>query len=191
MPSHQSCRQPPSLSTLMTAPSLSRFVKTHMCHIHVSCVTFLGISFTDDLKWNTHVNNVVSKASRRLYILYNLVKASCPPSIILKVYYACLRSIMLYGCPAVCNMPLYLQKKLVAVERRASRIMCTHPCVSVLDAADATCRRLFAAIEAHDDHPLRVLFTQRKPTPRNSRTLAVPKGKTKRYTSSFIHYARA
>ena len=157
---------------------------------NVSCIKFLGVSFTEDLKWNTHINDAVSKSSRQLYILYNLVKASCPSPVLWNVYNACLRSIMLYGCPALCNMPLYLQKKLMAVERRAIRIMRFQPSVSVLDAADAICRRLFATIEAHDDHPLRVLFAPRNPTPRNAKTLAMPKGKTKRYTSSFVRYAR-
>ena len=166
------------------------FISPHVMLKNVSQITFLGISFTNDLKWNTHINNVVSKASRRLFVLYNLVRASCHPSLLMKVYYACLRSIMLYGYPAFCNMPVYLQKKLLAVERRAARIMRSRPDMNVLGAGDVVCRRLFSAIESHTDHPLRVMFTRRNPTPRNPKTLAVPSGKTKRFTSSFIRYAR-
>ena len=39
----------------------------------VSCVSLLGVTFSNDMKWGIHVNNIVSKASRKLYILCNLV----------------------------------------------------------------------------------------------------------------------
>ena len=35
----------------------------------------LGVTISADLTWNAHVNNTVSKASKRLYMLYQLKRA--------------------------------------------------------------------------------------------------------------------
>ena len=49
---------------------------------NVPCVTILGVTFSNDLKWNIHIDKTISKVSRRFFILYNLVKARCPPSVL-------------------------------------------------------------------------------------------------------------
>ena len=156
----------------------------------VSCVTLLGVSFTSDMKWNTHVNNIVSKASRKLYILCNLVKANCPSATLLQVYNACIRSVLLYAFPVFCNCSLYLQNRLLSIERRASRIMSIQPNPPLLQVTESVCTRLFNSIESFPGHPLRSMFVERDPTPRNSATLKVPQGRTKRFTSSFIRFSR-
>jgi ribonuclease P/MRP protein subunit RPP40 len=156
----------------------------------VTRVLLLGVVFSADMKWSDHVNKVVSKASRRLYILCNLAKSRCPPSTILQVYNACIRSILLYAYPVFCNCPVFLQKKLLAIENRAFRIMRQQPDLDILQVADSLCSRLFRSIESVPDHPLRSMFDERAPTPRNSSTLKMPRGHTKRYTSSFIRFSR-
>ena len=44
----------------------------------VSHLKLLGITIQDDLKWNLHVENIVSKASRKLYTLCILKKCKTP-----------------------------------------------------------------------------------------------------------------
>ena len=70
---------------------------------NVSFVKILGVTFTDNMKWNMHVDNIVSKASRKLYILYNLVRSKCPADVLLQVYNECIRSTILYAYPVFCN----------------------------------------------------------------------------------------
>ena len=56
---------------------LDPIVTSHGYNVeNVSCIPLfvLGVTFSSDMKWDIHISNAVSKASRKLYILYNLVK---------------------------------------------------------------------------------------------------------------------
>ena len=37
--------------------------------------TFLGLTISHDLTWDTHVENIVKKAGKKLYMLYQLQRA--------------------------------------------------------------------------------------------------------------------
>ena len=51
----------------------------------VSHLKLLGITIQDDLKWNLHVENIVSKASRNLYMV--------------TVFCCYIRPVLEYACP--------------------------------------------------------------------------------------------
>ena len=74
----------------------------------VSEIVLLGVTFSSDLKWNKHFDVVVRKASRRFYLLYNLVRAKCPTNLLVCSYIAYIRSLLLYSFPTFCNAPEYL-----------------------------------------------------------------------------------
>ena len=114
----------------------------------------------------------------------------CPSSTILQVYNACIHSVLIYVFPFFCNCSISLQKKLLAIEKRAFRIMHLHPDQNLLDVANSQCFRFFDSIECYADHPLRCMFDERNPTPRNSKTLRIPKGRKKRFTSSLFRFSR-
>ena len=42
---------------------------------HVSPVTLLGVKFCANMKWNIHMDTVVKKCSKRMFLFYNLVRA--------------------------------------------------------------------------------------------------------------------
>lgn len=54
------------------------------CFEVVKSVKVLGLTITDDLKWNSHVQNIVFKASKRFYLLKHLkqtgIDEAQPPS---------------------------------------------------------------------------------------------------------------
>ena len=52
----------------------------------------LGVTIRDDLKWNAHVEYVITKTARRLYALRLLKRAGVMPKDILKVYLCNVRS---------------------------------------------------------------------------------------------------
>ena len=64
----------------------------------IKSAKILGMLITDDLKWNSHIENTVSKASKRLYLLRQLKRADVEESSLLQFYTACIRSILEYGC---------------------------------------------------------------------------------------------
>ena len=59
----------------------------------------LGITIQSNLKWDSHVNEIVGKASKRLHILRVLKRSGAPPHDLLRVYIALIRSVLEYCCP--------------------------------------------------------------------------------------------
>ena len=59
----------------------------------------LGLTISDDLTWNAHVNEVVKKASKKLYSLVQLKRSRLPPSDLVRLYLSCVRSTVGYAIP--------------------------------------------------------------------------------------------
>ena len=90
----------------------------------VNSAKLLGITISDNLTWNAHVNEVVKKASKKLYFLVQLKRARLPPSDLFLFYLSCVRSTIDYGVPAFYNaLPQYLKNELVRIEKRALSII--------------------------------------------------------------------
>jgi hypothetical protein len=64
----------------------------------VSSAKILGTYISADLKWNTHITYIVSKASKCLYFLRLLKRAGLDHTSLLTVYTTCIRSVLEYGC---------------------------------------------------------------------------------------------
>ena len=99
------------------------FVNNHEL-VPVSSVEVLGTYISADMKWNTHISYIVSKASKRLYFLRLLKRAGLDHSSQLAVYTTCIRSVLEYGCQ-VWNYGAsqYLSDDVERVQRRALRII--------------------------------------------------------------------
>ena len=156
----------------------------------VSSVTILGLTFSSNLKWNLHFDNIMKKVPKRIYLIYNLVKFGCPSDLLVRAYVSYIRSVILYSFPAFCNAADYLFKRFVALERRIVRIIKATPKNNIAAAADSMCRRLFVLIEGNNSHPLRKIFLERDLTPRNPLSLKPPFARTTRFSNSFIKFAR-
>ena len=156
----------------------------------VTSIRLLGVIFSSNLSWNEHVSYVISKCYKRFFILRNLKRVYCSHSVIYKCYISFIRSLLLYGYPSFCNLPKYLFLKLTRVERLACRYFSSVRFCPLSSAADTICRRLFCLVANHPDHPLRLMFDERSPTPRNPSTVKPPRALTKRFMNSFIKYGR-
>ena len=157
-------------------------------------VKILGVTFSDDFKWNVHFENVVRKASKRIFVIRNLKRSGCDDSILYNVYVALIRSVLLYCYPSFCNAPAYLHKMLLRVEKRIFKIIFgSHQDVfkgDILTAAENMCSAFFMKVHDTSEHPLRGLFCAREPSRSNTLTLCPPKTKTKRFSSSFIKFCK-
>ena len=159
----------------------------------ISCVTshkLLGVTFSTNLSWNSHVSDVVSKCYRRFFILRNLRRAGCPSHVIKKCYIAFIRAILTYSFPAFCNIPDYLFKIMERVERRAAKFFPGSELTGLSSFTDTLCRKLFDNVEHQSDHALKTLFVPRLPTRTNKCTLKPPCAKSVRFSKSFIRYGR-
>jgi len=87
----------------------------------VQSAKLLGVTVTRNLSWNEHINDIVKKASKRLYFLVQLKRAKLPCKDLVLFYITCIRSILPYAVPVFHYAPpMYLQREL----ERALSIIC-------------------------------------------------------------------
>ena len=89
---------------------------------NVESIKYLGVTITNDLKWNTHISNVCTKANRTLgFLRRNLY--SCPPDVKEAAYKGLMRPVLEYGS-SVWNPHTHgLQEELEKVQNRAARFV--------------------------------------------------------------------
>ena len=82
----------------------------------------LGVTFSCDLTWNKHVENIVGKASKRLYMLYQLKRAGINQSDLVSVFLSIVRPVLEYACPVWhINLPTYLSDSIELIQKRAMK----------------------------------------------------------------------
>ena len=75
------------------------------CLNSVSSISFLGVTFSDNMKWDAHIDKVVNKATKRLFLLRNLRRSNCPVKSKSKsLFFAENMFIVLYVLYVVCLM---------------------------------------------------------------------------------------
>ena len=90
---------------------------------HVERIKYLGVTITSDLRWNTHVSNVCTKANRTLgFLRINLY--SCPQEVKEAAYKGLVRQVLDYG-RSVWDPPprVVFQEELESVQKRAARFV--------------------------------------------------------------------
>ena len=85
-------------------------------------------SFCKEIRntWNIHINEILKKASQRLYFLVQLKRAKDTRTDLGPFYSSCIRSIMDYAIPAFhFSLPKYLIQKLERdIQKRVMFIIC-------------------------------------------------------------------
>ena len=82
----------------------------------VESIKYLGVTITSDLRWNTHVSNVCTKANRTLgFLRRNLY--SCPQAVKKAAYKGLVRPVLDYGSSVWDPPGVFLQ------ENRAARFV--------------------------------------------------------------------
>ena len=159
----------------------------------VTSITLLGITISNDLRWNAHIDCIVKKACKRIFLIRNLRKADCPIPIMFQAYTSFIRSVVLYAYPSFCNIPDYLKSKLVKLEKRVLRIIIhdkEHSFPSVIEIGESLCEKLFQKVSSDVSHPLRRCFAPRSARTRTSKVLQPIRSKTSRFSSSFMRFGR-
>ena len=73
----------------------------------------LGVTICQDLTWNKHVENIVKKDGKRLYMLYQLKRAGITQKDLVSVYVSVVRPVLEYACPVWhTNLPQYLSDNI-------------------------------------------------------------------------------
>ena len=94
---------------------------------NVESIKYLGVTITKDLKWNTHISNVCTKANRTLVFFFfcffrrNLF--SCPQDVREATYKGLVRPILEYGSSVWDPHYEGLIDDLEKVQKRAARFV--------------------------------------------------------------------
>ncbi|KXJ08826.1 putative RNA-directed DNA polymerase from transposon X-element [Exaiptasia diaphana] len=83
----------------------------------------LGVIVQDDLKWNSHISYIVSKASKRIHLVRECRKAHLPVEVGLTTYTTKIRTLLDYACSIWGGLPQYLAMELQTVQDRCLRIL--------------------------------------------------------------------
>jgi hypothetical protein len=158
----------------------------------VKSVKILGVTFSEDMRWNLHVDSVIRKACRRIYVIRNLKRSGIDSCTLFHVYRSLIRSVIIYSYPCFCNAAQFLHDNMIKVEKRIFRMIFGSSFYhdTLEQACSKLCMNLFNEIVKCDVHPLRPLFDCRNPTPRNPSILRPPTAKTCRFSRSFIKFGR-
>ena len=83
--------------------------------------THLGITLSNNLKWNAHIIRIIDKARKRLTLFFRL-KYKLSRNTLVRLYKAMVRPILEYGCVIFDNCTIDLAKSLESVQYEAARI---------------------------------------------------------------------
>ena len=169
----------------------------------VTTFKLLGVFFSSDLSWSAHISYILKKSAKRLYVVYQLVRAGINTRDIVSVYCSLIRSILEYACPVWhAGLTVAQSNDLESVQKRVLRII--FPGLSynealVFSGLERLCmrrerlvRKLFNEMKCND-HILNKLLPLRDPDAaklnvRGFYPYRLPIAKTNRYASSFIPY---
>ena len=89
---------------------------------NVESIKYLGVTITSDLRWNTHVSNVCTKANRTLgFLRRNLY--SCPQEVKEAAYKGLVRPVLDFGSSVWDPPGVVLQEELESVQKRVARFV--------------------------------------------------------------------
>ena len=89
---------------------------------NVENIKYLGITITNDLKWNTHVSKFCTNANRTLGFLRRNLSA-CPQDVEESTYKGLVRPVLEYGSSVWDPSIILLQEELEKVLKRAARFV--------------------------------------------------------------------
>jgi len=160
----------------------------------------LGVTISSDMTWNTHINNICAKASRRLYALRVLKRSGAPPKDVISVYCAFIRPVLEYACQLWhFSLSQLLDDQLEQVQRRAMKIAIPHlPYQDALEDSNLQtlkdrrkehCHKFYKNIFSQSDNKLKNLIPEprhHKYNLRRPRNLELYKTRTERFKRSFL-----
>ena len=168
-----------------------------VCHAKL-----LGVTISQDLTWNKHVDTIVKKAGKRLYMLYQLKRAGITQKDLVSVYVSVVRPVLEYACPVWhTNLPQYLSDNIEVIQKRA--LKCIFPGLGYAEILrrvnldtlnvrrESICQTYFDKIKV-GTHRLNYLLPDKRHTESNIRqenVYPLPVTRTNRFRNSFIPWA--
>ena len=147
----------------------------------VDSAKLLDVMIANNLTWNEHIDQVIKKASKHMYL--QLKRAMVPRNEIILFYTSCIWSVLTYASP-VFFLPMSLKKDLERIEKRALAT-----CVICLGLSYTDALELSTSIVNDATHHLHSMLQFRGPLRyelHQKRWFVVPKCKTEVFKNSFL-----
>ena len=158
----------------------------------VSSLKILGVFWSNDLRWNLHVEHVMKCCSQRLYVI-RVLRNFLPRPKLICVYHSLITSIVLYSAPLFSWLPTELERGLEKFQNRAHRIICGSKCecsdfppLSYVRQRRAA--KFLRSCESFPEHPLHDIIPERLP---RSGQFRLPVARTSRRLHSFVPWTCA
>ena len=159
----------------------------------------LGVTISNDLKWNDPVEQAIKKANSRLYFLVQLRRAGVGAGSLIKLYCTVIRLVLEYGAQVFHHkLQDYFCEDLERVQKQALSIIAPDlPYQLCLDSfeleslsvrREKLCCKLFNEIsdEQHNLHSLLLPRHHSSYNLRRQRTFSLPGFKTECFKKTFI-----
>ena len=159
----------------------------------------LGVTISNNLTWSKHVDNIVSIAGKRVYMLYQLKRAGISQLDLVKIYVSVIRPVLEYACPVwSTNLPKYLSDAIEMIQKRVLRsiypglhyddILVLVSLQSLKKRRDDICKAYFNRLKCNT-HRLHHLIPERRDVHyrlRNANVYQIPVARTDRYKNSMV-----
>ena len=166
---------------------------------NVEHAKLLGVTISSDLTRNKNVENIVAKAGKRVYMLYQLKRAGIGQHDLVTIHVSVIRPVLEYACPVWhTNLNRHLTESIETVQKRA--LKCIYPgneyadilCLTNLQCLkkrrDSLCKKYFQNI-METKHRLNYLLPRQRCNTYGVRTFnkyPLPEIRTNRYGNSLI-----
>ena len=169
------------------------------CLLLIAYAKMLGVTISNNLTWSKHVDNIVSKAGKRVYMLYQLKRAGISQNDLLKIYVSIIRPVLEYACPIwSTSLPKYVSDAIEMIQKPVLRSI--HPGLhyddilvlislqSLTMRRDNICKAYFNRLKCNT-HRLNHLIPERRDVHyslRNANVYPIPVTRTDRYKNSIV-----
>ena len=158
----------------------------------------LRVTISSDLTWNKHVENIIAKAGKRVYMLYQLKRAALGQLDLVTIYVSVIRPVLEYACPVWhTNLTRYLIiESIETVQKRALKyiypgneyadILCLTNLQCLKERRDSLCKKYFQKI-METTHRLNYLLPRQRYNTYGVSTFnknPLPEIRTNRYRNS-------
>ena len=128
----------------------------------------LGVTISSDLCCNAHVDEILAKARKMVYMIYQLKRAGINQIDLVRIYVSVIRPVFKYACPVWhMNLPKYLSDNIEIIQKRCLKTIFTgFPYENILqmvniptlhDRRNAICKAYFGRLR-RGDHKLNKLL---------------------------------
>lgn len=152
-------------------------------------MNILGVTIRNDLKWDSHTENICKDASRYIYILKELKRLGATKQELVKVFNATIRSKLEYNSPVFVGLSNKNSEMIEKIRKRCHRIICNFECTC--DILPSLCsRRESLSLKTFKRMlcPSHLLFDLTPFFLPSMKRLSLPLTRTKRRSNSFIPY---